>query len=221
MPARQQRLARHLAEAAEADDERAAVQVLGGVDAVHGLLVRRAAASASANTPSGVSAMEMTTMAVRIAVLVASNRPTLSRRGIEHEGEFAALLQQHGAVERLAVTEPEQPRDDVDARRLGEHEGRHDGEDQRPVARDHAEIERHADAEEEQRRAGCRGTARCRPRADGGRSIPTAARRRGTRPSPSTGRSAASPAPRRARPAAPPPSSPRAPAHWRACGTSD
>ena len=30
----------------------------------------------SANTPSGVSAMEMTTMAVRIAVVVASNRPT-------------------------------------------------------------------------------------------------------------------------------------------------
>ena len=45
-------------------------------------------------------------MAVRIAFVVASNRPTRGRRGIEHEGELAALRQQHGAIERLAVLEP-------------------------------------------------------------------------------------------------------------------
>ena len=92
----------------------------------------------------------MITVAVRIALVVAIEQPGRGRRGIEHEREFAALRQQRGAIDRLAVAEPEHPRDDVDAGRFRDHVGRHGGEDQRPVAREHGEVERHADAEEEQ-----------------------------------------------------------------------
>ena len=53
----------------------------------------------SANTPSGVSAIERITMAVRIALVVASNMPAPRRRGIEHEGELAALRDQCRAIE--------------------------------------------------------------------------------------------------------------------------
>ena len=45
--AREQRLARDLAEAAEADDQHAAVQILGGIDALHRRLLLAAAASAA------------------------------------------------------------------------------------------------------------------------------------------------------------------------------
>ena len=46
--------------------------------------------------------------------------------------------------------------------------GRHAGEDQRPVARDHARDRATCRRRGRTGRAGCRGTARCRPRADGG-----------------------------------------------------
>ena len=77
--------------------------------------------------------------------------PAVERGGIEHEGEFAALREQGRALQGLAVVGAEGARHAVDAERLHGHEGGDAGRnDQRQSRRDHGEVERHADREEEQ-----------------------------------------------------------------------
>ena len=72
------------------------------------------------------------------------------RRGIEHEGEFAALRHDHRALDTLAVACAEHAGDDVDAERLQDHEGEDIEDDVVPVAPDDRQVERHADGQEEQ-----------------------------------------------------------------------
>ena len=57
-------------------------------------------------TASGVSAIEMITMAVMLAAVSRIHHAAAQRLGIEHERELAALREQHGAAERLAVAAP-------------------------------------------------------------------------------------------------------------------
>ncbi len=72
------------------------------------------------------------------------------RRAVEHEGEFAALREQRGAMQRLAVPGAEQARDHVDSERLHDHERNHAAGDQRPVGDDKVDVQRHADTKKEQ-----------------------------------------------------------------------
>ncbi|KAG0931863.1 hypothetical protein G6F31_016680 [Rhizopus arrhizus] len=70
--------------------------------------------------------------------------------GEQHEGELAALRHQHATVQRLRVVAAHDARDHVDAQRLGRHQRQHQAEDQLPVRGHHAQVQRHAHAEEEQ-----------------------------------------------------------------------
>ena len=72
------------------------------------------------------------------------------RGGVQHERELAPLREHRGAPRAFAMRRAEQPRDRVDAERLDEHECRNAGDDDAPFADHDGEIERHADAQEEQ-----------------------------------------------------------------------
>ncbi len=74
----QQRLGNDLGEAAEADEQHAAVQVGGVVDAVDGIPFPSACSRSSSMTISGVSAIERMTTAVMIAPMRASITPAAS-----------------------------------------------------------------------------------------------------------------------------------------------
>ena len=137
---------------------------------------------------SGVSTIEMMTIAVRVGVGLAVDDADRGGGRIEHEGELAALRHQHGAFQRFAVAGLEHARDDVDAERLHHHVGDDADGDQLPVRGHHTQVERHADGEEEQAEqdAAERLDVGFELVAEG--RIRTAARRRGRRPSPSTAR---------------------------------
>ena len=123
--ARQQRLAGDLAEAAEADDQHAAAQAVGDLDAVERLLVGGGRSGRSAITSSGVSAIERMTIAVSDRVACARRR--CRRRRPRHRARRRTRRpapEQRARVERLARGRAGQPRDDVDAERLDDHVAR-------------------------------------------------------------------------------------------------
>ena len=124
--------------------------------------------SFSAAIVNGVSTIEMITIAVRIAFCSAVMIPTAAAAAVQHEGELAALRHQHGALERFRVRRAQEARHGVDRDGLHEHVG-DDVEARRAASsarrrRDRATCRRRGRTA----RAGCRGTARRRLRADGG-----------------------------------------------------
>ena len=92
------------------------------------------------------------TAAVSMAVVSAAEDAGADRRGIEDEGELAALREQKREPERVAACAYLKSRaTSVDADRLDRHEDRRRGDDRAPRPRAISdEVERHADAEEEQ-----------------------------------------------------------------------
>ena len=148
-PLRQQRLAHDLPEAAEADDQHVAVEPIRLLDTLHRLL-RRGEQRAAPACVSGVSTIEMMTVAVKMACCSARDETGRSRRGEQHESELAALRHQHGALQRLRRARLEHAREDEDRAALDDHVGDHAQRDDLPVRRNHVEIERHAHRKEEQ-----------------------------------------------------------------------
>ncbi len=147
--ARQQRLAHHLAEPAETDDQHATGEARRLLDAVHrdrGLRQEAIEQQHHDRRERHRQDHDGRHHGPRTRVEDARRQ----RGGIEHEGEFAALREQGRALHGLAVIRAERPRDCIDSQRLHGHECGDAGRNDLPVRRDDAEVERHADREEEQ-----------------------------------------------------------------------
>ena len=147
--ARQQRLADDLAEAAEADQQRGAGRVLRRLDAAGIDLDLRHQPVMDQHEQRRQQHRDDDDGGQHGAAFVA-DQADREGGGVEDEGKLAALRHQYGALGRFAVTGLEQARDAVDTSRLEQREGDDADGDQLPVVRDHVEVQRHADREEEE-----------------------------------------------------------------------
>src|SRR6188508_1711847 len=148
-PALQERLAHDLRETAEADDEHAAFQVGGGVDAVHRRL-RGADEALHDDHHERRQRHRQDHYGGEDRAQARIQHADGERGGEQHERELAALREHRGAPRAFAMRRAEYARDHIDAERLDEHERRNSGDDDAPFADDDRKIERHADAQEEQ-----------------------------------------------------------------------
>ncbi|KAG1255145.1 hypothetical protein G6F68_010511 [Rhizopus microsporus] len=147
--ARHQRLAGNLAEAAKADQQHAAGQAVGLVHAVHVHRRLRRHALVDQHHQRGQRHRQHH-HGGEVGIDVQVDHAGRCGGGEQHEGELAALRHQHATVQRLRVVAAHDARDHVDAQRLGRHQRQHQAEDQLPVRGHHAQVQRHAHAEEEQ-----------------------------------------------------------------------
>ena len=115
-------LARHLAEAAESDHERVRFQPIGDLDAIERLLLLGHQAIEQEDEERGQRHRDDDgggERRVRGRVEQTRGRG----RGIENESEFAALREQHRALDRLAAFRAQHARDHIDADPLQHHVG--------------------------------------------------------------------------------------------------
>ena len=145
----QQGLAGHLAEAAEADDQRVAMQGFGTLDALHR---GRGAVRPSLRQQHGERGERHgdDDGGGEHGAGAGIDQPGAAGGGVEDEGELAALGEHGGAAHGLPRSGAEEAGDEEDHGGLGQHQHHHAGQDQQPVAAQHAEVEAHADAHEEE-----------------------------------------------------------------------
>ena len=130
----EQRLARHLAEAAEADDQRLAGEPVGACRRLRRTLALRQQPARDDRRERRQRHRDDDRGVEHAPWCSASKMPTFAGGRVEDEGELAALRHEERATERLRMVRLEDPRDDVDADALDRHEGGDRGEDHRPVA---------------------------------------------------------------------------------------
>ena len=139
----------YLAEAAEADDESGPRQPVGDVDAVERRRRRRQQPlQDDRRQRRQCHGQNDGGRQQRRRLRVEQSHPP--RRRVDDESELAALRQQQRQPERIRMADAEHPRHAVDAGDLDRHEHSHRAKDQRPVAGDERQVDRHADAEEEE-----------------------------------------------------------------------
>ncbi len=138
-----------LAEAPEADHQHAAAEALGKIDLVHRRPLRR---RELAQQQHGQRCQRHRQHHHRGDVRIerAIDDVGGGRRAEQHERELAALCHQHRAVERFGVAAARHARDRIDAQALDQHHHQHTDDDHAQSARNHGEVERHADRDEEQ-----------------------------------------------------------------------
>ena len=147
--ARKQRLAHHLAEAAEANDQHAAAQVIRFLHPVHRRLYL-GRETLKHDHEQRRQHHRQNHDGSEVGVDCGIDDLRAGRRGKQHESEFTALRHQHRTVQCLSMVAAYHARHHVDAQRLDRHHGQYRRHDQRPVLHHHGHIQRHTHAEEEQ-----------------------------------------------------------------------
>ena len=146
---RQQRLADHLPEAAEADDQYATGEARRLLDAVHRDGRARQEAIQQQHH-DGREGHRQDHDGGHHGPRPRVEDARRERRGVQYERELASLREQRRTLQGFTPVGAEDPGDAVDAERLHRHERGDAGRDGLPVAGDHAQVQRHADRQEEQ-----------------------------------------------------------------------